>query len=291
MTLITGNYANILKNCKILYMPSCLIIEMMTKLYSQVSMINISGNIHAVVPDLLILLRRLNANLRRTSEAYEQTRIKFFIGDWRDDKLRARKLFFNLMSRLGYLCELVGRVERDLLFMAIEDMGREWGNLDHIMEDKCREREFRGKRGPTCRYFRSSSVDSWQQSMANILLSLDTIAEYDDPDTYLILLCYKRIKTQLLREIAAIESKTGTVGKFSPDKILCVSEEDLPITCPSCMLMTECRRNSETACRQAGTQRVARRISLKKVAESPMNEIRNRYLMPASLADINGGKR
>lgn len=290
MAVIHSEYAGILKSFKILYMPSCLIIEMMTKLYSQVSMINISGNIHSVIPDLLILLRRLNRNLHCTAEAYQESRIKFFIGDWKNDKLRARKLFFNLMSRLGYLSELVGTVERHLMFKAIEDMGRRWGALDRIMEEKCREESFKSS-CDICRYFRSDSQNSWQQTMAKILISLDRGAEYDDPETYLILLCYKRIKTQLLREIAAIENKQGVGGTFSPDRILCISEEDLPITCPNCMLMTESSRNTTALPSQYRDQKTTRRFTLKRGAEERANEIRNRYLMPTSLASITNSKK
>lgn len=290
MAVIHSKYAGILKNLKILYMPSCLIIEMMTKLYSQVSMINLSGDIHAVVPDLLILLRRMNLNLNTTAEAYREDRIKFFIGDWKDDKLRARKLFFNLMSRLGYLSELVGKVERQLLFKAIEEMGHAWTSLDRIMEEKCRESEFKPGCGG-CQYFRSESQTAWQQIMANILISLDKMADYDDPATYLILLCYKRIKTQLLREIAAIETKQGVSQKFSPDKILCVSDEDLPITCPNCMLMTESRRNTEALPIRYRDPKTTRRISLKRITDTRVCELRNRYLMPSSLTTIVGVRR
>lgn len=292
MAMIDGEYANILNKYKILYMPSCLIIEMMTRLYSQVSMVNIVGNIHAVIPDLLILLRRVNHNLRCTSNAYRESRIKFFVGDWKDDRLRARKLFFNLMSRLGYLCEMVGASEKQLMFKAIEEMGREWGLLDGIMEEKCRERRFKSTCA-TCSYFRSESRDSWRVIMANILVSLDRDAKYDGPDSCLILLCYKRIKTQLLREIEKMESVKGIGGTFSPDRIMCISEEDLPISCPSCSLMTESRDKLAGPAKASAKARnhTTRRVSLKKNTDTRVEELRNRYLMPSSLSAIAYGRR
>lgn len=294
-TAVKSDYVDIIRNKKILYMPSCLVVEMMTKLYSQVSLINLSGNLHSVVPDLLILLRRLNRNLHATAEAYRDARIKFFIGDWREDKLRARRLFFNLMSRLGYLSELVGAVERRLIYKTIEDMGNEWALLDRIMESRCAETGT-GKSCGTCRYFRCQDPKGWRQVMANVVLYLDAVTEYPDDDTYLLLLCYKRIRTQLLQEIGSAESKTGAARKFSPERILCVSDEDFPITCPNCSCLTDGSdtrvqtrvmpqgptrlfggqaqpRSQAQDARDRGTRAVGTGISLKRAKETQVHSL------------------
>lgn len=306
MAAIRSGYANILNENRIQYMPSCLIVEMMTKLYSQVSTINISGNVHNVVPDLLILLRRLTFNLKTTADAYQESRIKFFIGDWKQDKLRARKLFFNLMSRLGYMSELLGAVEKKLLFKAIEEMTAEWTSLDQIMENKCRERRCAAD-CDTCRYFRSDSPNGWHGIMAKNILDLDSRADYGSV-THLLLVCYDRVRRSLLQAIEEVERKTGATGKFAPEKILSVSNEEVPISCPTCSVMTDTirkgnteiiRRNydpsyaSDRAQTKPAPARTSARISLRKVSETKTLALRQnrRYLMPPSLADISHGRR
>lgn len=308
MAAIRSGYANMLNENRIQYMPSCLVVEMMTKLYSQVSTINISGNLHNVVPDLLILLRRLTFNLKTTADAYEESRIKFFIGDWKQDKLRARKLFFNLMSRLGYMSELLGGVEKRLLFRAIEEMTVEWSNLDGIMEGKCRERRC-SVNCDTCRCFRSDSAQNWHGVMARTILELDAKADYGAV-SHLLLVCYDRIRKSLLAAIEAEERKAGAATRFSPDKILCVSNEEVPIACPTCAGMTDSLRSGGTEVirksygdtavfvgvspKPKSARPVPReRISLRRVSEAKSNALRanRRYLMPPSLADIGHGRR
>lgn len=313
MTAIGSDYTNILKSHKILYMPSCLVVEMMTKLYSQVSTINLSGSLHNLVPDLLILLRRMSLNLRATAEAYRQNRIRFFIGDWKDDKKRARKLFYNLMSRLGYMAELFGAAEKGLLYKAIEEMTEEWTVLDQIMEEKCNESLERDMSSSHTRYFRSDSPNNWQQVMAKTILALGDDEELEDPDTYLILLCYNRIRLSLLKVVEELQKKNSTPKKLSREKVLCVSREDISISCPKCTLMTECIREGE-----AGTTDVIRRgyakthvivrqeeqsgvssgascprLSLRRISENTREAHRQykRHIMPPSLVSINGGKR
>lgn len=308
MAAIRSGYANILNENRVQYMPSCLIVEMMTKLYSQVSTINMSGNLHNVVPDLLILLRRLTFNLKTTADAYEEARIKFFIGDWKQDKLRARKLFFNLMSRLGYMSELLAGVEKRLLFRAIEEMTAEWANLDQIMEGKCRERRCT-RECDTCRYFRSDNPNNWHGIMAKTILDLDARTDYGAV-THLLLVCYERVRKSLLLAIEEVEKQTGATQKFSPDKILCISNEEIPISCPTCAGMSDSfRRGTTEIIRKNYTGPSANtgvrprpsatrvngegRISLRKVSETRAEGLRKnrRYLMPPSLADISYGRR
>ena len=281
----SNDYVTILNTKRILHMPSCLIVEMMTRLYSQVSRISLVDDPHFAVPDLTVMLHRLTQNLKTTSAALLMGRIKFFIGDWRDDKLRARKLFFNLMSRLGYIAQLLGHGERDRLYRAVEDISSAWAELDTIMEKKSAE-----KHGhchiDTCIFFRSEHPAIWQQSMANSILLLHADADYSEPETYLILLCYKRIRTALLRTIDVIERKHCVAKKFSPERILCVSNEDFPISCPTCSLMTESLREGTNevvhkGCDRAGEKKKSRGRGIRPVV------LGGRYPMPPSLAGLS----
>lgn len=286
-------YAKILNDNKILYVPSCLIVEMMARLYTRVSAINISGNVHDVVPDLLILLRRLTFNLKTTADAYQEARIRFFIGDWKQDKLRARKLFFSLMSRLGYMSETLGTVEKKLLYASIEEMTRQWVDLDEIMEDKCRRRRC-SVDCDTCRYFRDENPTDWRTAMAKTILDLDA-RENCQPGTYLILLCYGRIKDALVKGIEELRGRTGASEKFSPDRILCASQDEVPIACPTCATAADAQRPGLTGVVRKSRPRstVAERISLRRVASNTSACLRQnrRYLMPPSLADISYGSR
>lgn len=280
MTAVSSNnYAKILQSNKVLFMPSCLIVEMLTKLYSQVAVINLSEHPHHVVPDLMVLLGRMTDNIAATSDAYRQGRIQCFIGDWRDDKIRARKLFFNIMSRLGYISELLGDHERKLLYACIEDMTDVWTELDAIITKKCGDDASSGDCA-ACRYFRSDHPTQWQKVMANIILDLSEDAgRLTAPDVYLLVVCYRRIKTILTRAVEDIERKTGAKRKFAPDKILCISNEDIPISCPKCTVMTDALRK--------GTSDVIHREYAhvgEKMPDAPARA--GRYPMPPTLAGL-----
>lgn len=288
MTAISNRYVSVLNDHKILYMPSCLIVEMLTKLYSQISSINVSGEPHHVAPDLVVLLQRMTENIDATAEAYRENRIRFFIGDWKEDKLKARRLFFNIMSRLGYIAELLGEHERLVLYNAIEDMTESWGELDRIMEDRSDVKCGR-KSCDTCNYFRSyfrcNHPDNWKQVMANIILSLDEEAVYDEPGTYLILLCYRRLKLALMSAIENIERKMRKQRKFPEGKILYISNEEVNISCPKCNVMTESLKIGDTnAARQEYEKARSQRISLKR--NHSAESLRGRYPMPPSLASM-----
>ena len=238
-TAVPSGYASILGSKKILYMPSCLLVEMMTRLYREVSNISMTGSLVHLIPNLHFMLKRLTFNLDATAQAYRESRIKFFIGDWQDDKLRFRKLFFNIMSRLGYICEFTGAMEKQALYEAIEDMTSAWTELNRIMEERAGPRSANGTN--TSMYFRSHHPVSWRQDMAKAIMSLNG-AYASDQDTHLIVLCYKRIRDIMLKTIDDIEGKTGVAWKFPKEKILCVSDEEVPIACPTCTTMADSLR-------------------------------------------------
>lgn len=301
MTAASSRYAGILRDHRILYVPSCLIVEMMAKLFTQVSTISLSGDAYNIVPDLTTLLRRLTFNVKATAVAYREGRIRFFVGDWKRDKIRARKLLFNIMSRLGYISELLAPVEKRALFRAIEEMTAEWAALDSIMENRCPVNCGTGE-GATCScdYFRCESPENWRNDMARIILRLDAgeFSEYRQPGAYLLLLCYGRIKNVLVKMIGEVERKDGADRKFASDKILHVSDEEFPLSCPACtQISKELPDNNSTVIRKNynPTQRPApaaqtRRISLRKVSDTRTASLQQnrRYLMPPSLADIQG---
>lgn len=249
-----NRYANYLQNYRILYIPTCVIIEMMTRAYSQISQINpIEGEADST-KQLFALLHRFLFDIRCTSKAYQDQRIRFFIGDWREDKYRAERIFTNLMSRLRYLAGRLENEPREMLLDSSRALNYEWDGLGRILAARsARDGDPNGKRA-SCRYFRSLNASSWQHIMANIILTLDAKAEYEDEDTYLLLLCYSRIRNCIIRKITEMKSRTRASNGFDPEKILCVSNEDIPISCPSCMKMTESHNQFTAPRRIPGTR-------------------------------------
>lgn len=281
MTHLRNDYANILTEKRILYVPSCLIVEMLTKLYSQVATINLSGSLHNVTPDLLILLRRMRHNLRVTAEAYEQGRIRFFIGDWSDDKLRARKLFFNIMSSLGYISELLERVERNMLFTAIEGVTAEWTSLDRLMDTMAEERKCQA--GDVCGAFCHCGSDAWRQAMADSLAAIHDTTDYNSVDC-LILLCHNRAKRQLVFAVEDALREAGSADRFNRDRILSVSRESMPAVCQKCSGPEHAEDASPPSARGLSRTSVRRKgNATDTVVTGP-----RRHVMPPSLASLPG---
>ncbi len=235
MTTAQTAYADILATKRILYLPSCVVVEMMAHLYSEIFAINKAGAMNKHVPEILQRLRTMRENLRATAEAYGKAHISLFIGDWKEDKLRARRLFFNIMSQLGFLAGMVGYEERNLLYDAIEGMTKEWVELDRVMDARATRKDCH----TICRYFRNRKPDSWKQTMANIILTLDEEAEYREDDDHLILICFERMKILLLATIGDLERRKGTPGKFNPDRLIAVSDQEVQFSCPTCLELTD----------------------------------------------------
>ncbi len=268
MTAVNSFYLSVLKNKRIVYMPTCLTIERMTKLYSHVSKIQSQADLARQLRGLLFLLYYFTYEVVATCEAYEESRIKFFVGDWKQDRNRARRLFLNLQVRLAYIGDQVDPASRSEILELSEKLGAAWDHMREILDMRS---------GPTtvqdscsrCRYFRSTNTACWQQIMAKAVLSMGGLEDCRDRDSYLMLMCYNRVKAQLVREIDKLERKYNVNDKFPADKILCISDDDTATGCPNCMTMVDSmnkevhydtRRITKVATRRLGhrTPRVTR---------------------------------
>ncbi len=239
MSASNSYYSALLKKKKIVYMPTCLVIERMTRLYSRISKIQSQMDLASQLKDVMTMLAYFRHDLKCTSAAYAESRIKFFVGDWKQDRLRAKKLFANLQARIAYFGDCVDQKAKARLLDLNEKLGEEWARLGDTLDSRCGSTLVQDSSN-TCRYFRSTTPNSWQQVMARTLISLGGMEDCSGGDSYLLLLCYTRIKTQLLREIEQVEKKYNLDNKFPAGKILCVSDSDTNINCPRCMTMVEC---------------------------------------------------
>ncbi|MCC8107816.1 MAG: hypothetical protein LIQ30_01960 [Planctomycetes bacterium] len=279
MSVLLSHYARILQEKRIMYLPSCVVVEMMARLFSQVSQINLSGNLHNLMPDLLVLLRRMSTNLHATAESYRSDRIGFLVGSWKEDKLRARKLFFDLMSRLGYISELLGAVEKALLYRAIEEMSKEWAELDRLMEAKLRTRLVASSPpSESARQLRPDSLDGWRSMLVATAADLQTRSA-EEPDLCLVLLCSEKARRALIDVIKAAAPDNDVL----PDIIIAIHHQDASVSCPRCALLTEALQNSEPSeYRRSGS--TSRKI---RDSRRGVTIIRGRQPMPPSLAGIS----
>jgi hypothetical protein len=247
MTAIPDNgYVFMLNSNKVVYLPTCLLFHMITKCFSEMSVVNMAGSVATMVSDVQGLIGRLTDSFTATARASEENRILHFPGDWKNDRVRMRNTLNNVVARIGYMGELVGQTERKKLYGMVERLSGAWTSLIRILDGKNTREMQEATRLPCVSYFRSENPDTWKQTMAQMLLSLDAEVSKQSPGRRLILLCHRRVRLALLKEIESIERKQYAQMLFSPDKILCVYNDDLPVTCPTCTKMTETTSKKST---------------------------------------------
>lgn len=242
MSILNSNFSAILKNNSIIFMPSCILVEMVTEVYARVAALTPARMAEGEFADIIGLLERLAGNFSAAAEAVEKANLQFFAGDWRDDCLRVRTLYLNLTSRLWFLGGGLNAAERDMFRQNMDAMHTEWVALVNTLEWRDRENPSGDER---CRHFRSVHPSRWQQIMARIILSLDARATERRPGTFLMLLCFQRIRSQIMGEIDKLQKEATTHSEFRAEDILCLSSEYLPITCPKCRMTTETFRRAD----------------------------------------------
>ncbi len=238
-TVQSNQYVAVLDNNTVLYVPSCLLVQLLARSCSQMSMINMAGDIRTVVSDMNALQEQLAAAFLAMQRALTQSQAKFFPGDWKRDKQEARALLYKIITRIAYICEIVGAEDRKRILAVAKRMTETWANLVRVMDMRCREAG--GTTMLECRqnrYYRSEKPATGTTDMARLIKSLHTATEYPTPETRLLLVCYKRVRQALIGAIGELERKSSAPQRFNPEKILCVFDNDLPITCPNCTRMT-----------------------------------------------------
>lgn len=226
-----SNLALLLENEAFLYLPTCVIIEIMATAYGTLFRIPANGKLSDESLALAATcLQRFLKGLKSASRAYEAGRVKTFMGDWRSDRIKAENIFNHLLTTSAKIYHRSFNPYRYDLGEMIWELKKEWEKFCSILningKTKCEE---------FYRYFRSSDPSSWQQTMANIILELHANSNYGTPDTHLLLLCNTRIKSHLIRQIETIKKKTSVQIDFDEDRILCVSDMENRMSCPMCL--------------------------------------------------------
>ncbi len=231
-------YADLIGTKRILFVPICVIIERMATMSSHLFWAHSADRLsNDTQSQLSAMLRRFKNDLFQTAEAYDKGKVGLFLGDWKQGKIKADRIFTDLLNNLRKVTQRASRDCKGDFGDSLKKLPEEWDRLYSTLEKKFRF-EYVRRSSDTCNYFQSSNSTTWQRTMAATILALDSQAVYDTPDTHLILLCYARIKAQFLRQIEEMQAKAGMANKFDKDKILCASDADARISCPSCLRFT-----------------------------------------------------
>lgn len=258
---IVSNYATLIREKKIIFVPTCIIIETMATMHGHIMRLPVSGRVtdgHLAV--IVLLLARFTNDLQSTVDAYETGKVKMFMGDWKLDRVKAYRIFASMAERLDDICNRCFDRYRPRLRAMIRDVKREWMRLYRMLDMKSGTAERR--EGDTMvRYFHCNDTKSWRRTMGSIILSMAEAFERDlraDVDLYLLLLCYTRLKTSLLTQIEELQQRQVSRIKFDEAKILCVSDQEIRISCPICVKFTDeiAKGGSDNRCDLCETRRI-----------------------------------
>lgn len=242
MSKIVSNYATLISDKKIIFLPTCIVIEIMATMHGHVMRMPVTGRLtEAHLGIMALLLARFTNDLQSTAGAYEAGKVRMFMGDWKLDRLKADRIFFNMMERLEEICNRYFDRYRPRLRAMIRDLKREWTRLYRLLDMKSGAGD-RCDRDSAVRYFHCNDPKSWRKTMASIVLSMaETFCDElsADANAYLLLLCYTRLKASLIAQIEELQQRSGRRVNFDESKILCVSEQDIRISCPICVSFTE----------------------------------------------------
>lgn len=234
----TSNYATLIGKKNIVFVPTCIIIEIMATIFSHISRLPLAGRMAVEDVEMLAaMLHRFRKDLASTVDAYENGKVGTFVGDWKLDRVKASRIFSLLMIKLAKIYGRVFIPYRDQVREEMEELKNEWDRLFSMLDAMAGRGSVPGD--SPCRYFHSQDANTWRQTMAHIILSLNDSTAYQAPDTYLLLLCYTRVKLQLVRQIENIQHREHRTTRFRPERIICVSDDEIHMTCPICMRFSE----------------------------------------------------
>ena len=236
---VVSNLAMLLDNERVLYLPTCVVLEGMTTTYGQLSRLPVSGRLSdEALAYAASNLERYLKGLKSATRAYSADRVKMFPGDWRTDRIKAGDIFGRMMEKAQKVYHRSFNPYRQEIGETIWELRKEWEAFFTLLDQKIGYSSDT-RTDTSCRYFRSNEITTWQQTMANIILHLHESAEYEDSDVYLMLLCNNRVKSHLVRQIEIIQQKAGIGERFDEDRLACISEMECRKTCPSCLSFSQ----------------------------------------------------
>lgn len=233
MTNHLSEYARLIRTQKIYYLPTCLILESMIAVYGYIVRIPTSRRtLEKERSRIVKVLEILHNDLVCTLEVFESGQMGFFSGDWKTNRIKAQRIFTHLMDKLEKLHYFVWGPYLANLEDLMRSLDETWTKLCLLLDERCGSQEH-DKGDDSTRYFHSSDIESWQKTMANIILDLSAKTQIGDEE-YLLLICCTKIKARLLKQIEQMQAKRGEPNIFNDNCILCVSDKDINSTCPHC---------------------------------------------------------
>ncbi len=237
MLEIASNYSTLISRKKILHIPTCILIESMATAHGHLAQL-LDGK--KITEDMLEFtaqtLQRVLVDIKSTRKALSSGDVNTFPGDWRADRYKAAGIFSHLIMKANTIQKnsfSPYRQELEEILWGLKDV---WEKLFMMLDGKYGHGFTHTNQAD---YFHGQIANNWLTNMAKTVMSLNNAAIYDSEDTYLILLCFERIKTQVVDKIRELENKNFIRSKFDRDRIICVSDHKIALAYPKCMKFTE----------------------------------------------------
>ncbi len=229
-----SNYARLVEKEQILYVPTCLIIEIMASAHQFLARVLLNNRLSIDSTGFVIgIIKSVLSDLRCTCEAYQYGKVRMFLGDWYNDRVKAEQVFNHMILNAERLHQEAAAPHKDSLGETIWKMKNEWIRLCRILDSKMAARS--GARQSEPRYFHCFDPSHWETTMAMILLQLHETAAYEGPNARLLLLCYSGIKNSLVNRLKEIQSRSYYSLRFDPERIAVISPEQGCGSCPQCL--------------------------------------------------------
>lgn len=238
MLEIASNYSTLISRKKILHIPTCILLESMATAHGHLAQL-LDGK--KITEDMLEftaqILQRVFVDIKSTRKALSSGDVNTFPGDWRGDRYKAAGIFSQLVMKANAIQQNSFSPYRQELEEILWGLKNIWEKLFMMLDGKYGQGTT--PHASQTNYFHGQDGNNWLTNMARTIMILNTATTYESEDTYLILLCFERIKTQVVDKIRELENKNFIRSKFDQDRIICVSDHKIALACPKCMKFTE----------------------------------------------------
>ncbi len=262
MLEIASNYSTLISKKKILNIPTCILLESMATAHGHLAQV-LNGQ--KVTEDMLEftshILQRALGDIKSTRKALSSGEVNTFPGDWRGDRYKAAGIFSHLIMKGNAIHKnsfAPYRQELEEVLWRLKDV---WEKLFMMLDGKYGHCITRDQPGQS-QYLHGQDGNNWLTNMAKTITSLNNAATYGTEETYLILLCFERIKTQVVEKVRELENKNFIRSRLDQNRIICVSDHKISLACPKCMKFTENIIRHRQAIPRAKTNTIPQRAKI-----------------------------